>query len=773
MPQQILSSVENNFTQGLKTEYTGLNFPENAATDTDNCIYTIVGDVKRRLGFDYEDNAIKTTISRDGKALSQYKWDNASGDGETQIVVSQVGSILYFYKSSSATDTNPLSSTLLLSTADLTVFAVDENDPSTEECQYADGNGYLIVYNKNCNPFYCTMFGDVVSTSPISIKIRDFNGVIDGLESSVRPDSLSNEHLYNLQNQGWTQGNKWFAHSDTFLKPGVGNNTFYIGPDIPVSLGDLVTAQTNNPGNPDFYPAQIAGNVVYYSGGYITINASSASVSDPGRNVGPWTILPSSTGYINDFVSAVGVNPSNADVWWYFKDSTGAYNPSETNNGVSLASGAAPKGHFILEAFNQQRSTTSTTTGMTPVITRLRPTTGAWFQGRVWYTGVNSSQVASSNTSYYSWTENIYFSQVIVDNTQFGKCYQVNDPTSEKLFDLLPTDGGVISIQGCGAIYKLFPIQNGMLVFAANGIWFITGSQGIGFTANDYTITKISSVKSISSTSFVNVQGLPYFWNEEGIYTITPSQQGLGIQVDPITVSTILSFYDEIPIQSKKYVRGDYDPIEYTIQWVYRDTVETGITDRYQFNRILNYNVFNKSFFPYTVEGTDSYIHGVLFVSSPGNILNSPIPKFKYICSAKDGVNYDFSFAEEKDSSYLDWKSVDNIGVNYDSYFVTGYKLHGQGQRRFQLNYIYVYSNSEVPTSYRIQGIWDYANDRSSGKWTAFQLVTNALTRFSRRFRRHKIRGRGLVLQFKISSVQGMPFDINGWSVREVQNTGV
>jgi len=51
-----------------------------------------------------------------------------------------------------------------------------------------------------------------------------------------------------------------------------------------------------------------------------------------------------------------------------------------------------------------------------------------------------------------------------------GNCYQVNDPTSDQLFDLLPTDGGVIVIQGCGSIYKLFPLQNALLVFAANGV---------------------------------------------------------------------------------------------------------------------------------------------------------------------------------------------------------------------------------------------------------------------------------------------------------------
>jgi len=80
MPQQITSSVENNFTKGFITESTGLNFPENAATDTDNCEYTLIGDVDRRLGIDLEANAvISLPVDRTNKAISTYKWNNVGG----------------------------------------------------------------------------------------------------------------------------------------------------------------------------------------------------------------------------------------------------------------------------------------------------------------------------------------------------------------------------------------------------------------------------------------------------------------------------------------------------------------------------------------------------------------------------------------------------------------------------------------------------------------------------------------------------------------------
>src|SRR3954465_3877061 len=99
MPSQALTTTENNFTKGLVTEFTGLNFPENAATDTDNCVYTLVGDVNRRLGINYEQNFNTFVQDRSNRAVNTFKWNNAGGDGDTQVIVTQIGMTLLFYKS--------------------------------------------------------------------------------------------------------------------------------------------------------------------------------------------------------------------------------------------------------------------------------------------------------------------------------------------------------------------------------------------------------------------------------------------------------------------------------------------------------------------------------------------------------------------------------------------------------------------------------------------------------------------------------------------------
>src|SRR6266852_2265883 len=155
MPQQ--QTVQNNFKEGLKTEFTGLNFPENAATDTQNCVFTLTGDINRRGGINFEANSVGNNINSFNVAKCSYRWKNVGGDGQTQILVQQIGSILYFFVSSSATIANPLSNQLLTSTVNLNNFkAVGNTDNiSQTECQFADGNGFLIVFHKSIDTVLC------------------------------------------------------------------------------------------------------------------------------------------------------------------------------------------------------------------------------------------------------------------------------------------------------------------------------------------------------------------------------------------------------------------------------------------------------------------------------------------------------------------------------------------------------------------------------------------------------------------------------------------
>lgn len=753
--------VQNNFTAGLKTEFTGLNFPPNAAIDTQNCVFNRIGNITRRQGINYEPGASQAAIGSP-LAMCSFIWTNAGGDGTTQLYVQQIGNILYFYQMSNTTINLPLSGTKLSTTVNINTFSAGGASPNITECQFTSGNGYLFVFHPSLEPFYCTFVSGVVAANQITVQIRDLLGIPEpGIPDNYRPLSLSLEHTYNLYNQGWTNSPQWSTVSTTSNTLGTGTQTFTVGAGLSISNGDNVLISAIGTGGIIF--GQEGATVTSYSGTTLVINSTSFYGAGTFTN---WTLVKTSAAHIATWLAAEANYPSNSDIWWTFKDTSEVFNPAVTAANVTLG-GPAPKGSIILNAFNQQRGVTIPT--LTAVSTTVRPKAGAWFQGRVFYAGVDASFLPTGDEPFFSWSENIYFSQIAISTNQFGKCYQTNDPTDQDLSDLLPSDGGIIVIQGAGSIYNLWPVQNGLLVFAANGIWFITGNSGVGFTATDYTVTKISGIQNISGTSIVDVLGHPMFWNKEGIYAVVTSTQQAeasmgfahaGFTVQNLTLPTIQAFYNNIPTDSKRFARGSYNPVNGIIQWCYRSTEEGNITNRYSYDSILNFNTFTQAFYPWTL---GSPINDIKYATYPQ--LGAPNPTFKYAVTASTN----FSFAEENDN--VNWK--DFISTNYVSYYVTGYTIDGSAMLKVQPEYIYMYLNNLVSTSYRIQGRFNFSITGNSGKWSAIQQVNTNIGEFNGMYRRHRIRGSGVVYQIKVSSTDGRPFDIMGWAILETQNPGI
>lgn len=718
MPQQAAVAIENNFTAGLITEATGLNFPENSCTETFNCEFALDGSVNRRLGFDFEADYQFKSIDRANKAVTSYLWKNVSGNGDWTIFVLQVGLTIYFYEviAGQGFSTGEVAGTVTLTPNSGAVKS------EFFEVQFCDGNGLLFVTHPHCDPLkisYDTVT-HIPSSSVITINIRDFEGaVIDPYTVSERPTAtlagLSDHHEYNLRNQGWTTEN----------------------------LTAWDTAQTTM--------------------------------------------------------------PSNADVMWSFKDSAGDFDASTASiNRKTAGNTPAPKGHFILTLWNQDRNANAGTTGVaSPTTEYQRPSSSAFFAGRIFYSGLN----------YVNFNSKIYFSQIIESVSQYGNAYQVNDPTAESLFDLLSSDGGVISIPEAGTIHKLVSITGGLSVHAENGVWYITGSSGLGFTANDYTVQKISNNPTLSASSFVSVEGFPCWWNSKGIYLMkggggsiiadgnsgsVRTQQNMPT-VTSITDQKIKSFFKNIPLSSKKYSKGIYHYLDNHIRWIYRSEATDDITKTYEYDRVLNLNLLTGAFYPWSITESNVKVNAIIpsdvvsgnissinVIDGSGNNVidgsgNNVVvftstgtetsPFDKYLVSYRDGSTDKFTFVDKINANYLDWASYDGEGESYESYFITGYKVRGQGIRKFQNNWVRIFSTTNEPVKYYFQGIWDYANTGSgTGRWSSKQFVEHNDTNYNYSSKRLKVRGHGLVLQFKVASVPREPFDIIGWSSLQVGN---
>jgi hypothetical protein len=785
MPRTTASVVENNFVGGLKTEFTGLNFPENSASETFDCIFSKIGRVTRRKGFDIEDTGSYQTLNRSESVVASYLWKNVSGDGTINLLVVQVGNTLRFYEVSDTS--TALSNQLLSSSITLTTFTPTGStvSPNSSECQFAQGNGFLFVFHPNLEPFYVSYdpTTQLVSATAITVQIRDFEGIAEGIPDTQRPTTLTTTHKYNLGNQGWRSG--YSLTSSTSITIGTGSKVFTT--NIASTAAPIINGAPIKIFSTANHANFMTGIVTTFSGTTLTVNVTAVGGAGTFTD---WNVTTNPNDILtwNDALSNF---PSNADIWWRFKNDADVFAPATTINNIPLSDSAAPKGHYIVEAFNINRSTVSGLSGLTTVTTSgIRPSTGAFFQGRVFYAGLN----------YSTYSSNLYFSQIIERTEQFGRCYQQSDPTDEALFDLLPTDGGVISIQGAGTVLKIIALKTILLVFATNGIWAITGSQGIGFSATDFSIAPISIIRTLSQTNFVVVQETITWWNTEGIYSLAVTENG--VEVQSMTTKTIATFFEDIPITCKANARGYYNPVDYIIQWLYRSTETNVLSEKYEYDRILNFNTVTGAFYPWTISDSDLKVNGIFVSESPGgvvqvdNVVNGAdnvvdgsgnqvvtfgfsgnvSPIFKYIVTKPNGISHSLSFAEEYKTNYLDWTSI-GPGVDYTSYFITGPGIHGQAQKYFQGNYIYVFSDSDDTelgtTGYRLQGIWDYAGTGNTGSFTTIQTVELDNSGFDVIKRRFKLRGRGLALQLKVTSSPGLPFSIIGWSKWETANANI
>lgn len=763
---------ENSFIRGLISEATGLNFPKDACTETLDCVFDAKGTVSRRLGVDYEASAsTANTVTRSSSAVTEFLWDSVAGDGNRSFLVAQVGSTLHFWNvpSSGALSANKKSFTVNLST-----YAVSgATSIETRACQFASGIGDLFVAHPNCDPFYVSYnpTGDTIAVSTITVMIRDLVGIEESIPFNVRPSSMNNHHRYNLWNQGWFVG-------------------------IATAWSDTTNEATSNA----FTPFE-------------------------------WWSNPD-----NRNNRAVDGYPSNADVWWNYKNGSGIFSGRTMRDiGKSPPSTPAPKGHFLMKAFQQYKgyskvarifqgsgsssatvtlyegtpwedgasiviegasiarfngtfTVTSIGSGVTydtfiipisgntssgssnadedfycylanSVATHItagtnRPSSVAFYAGRVWYGG----------TSAHEFNDKIYFSKIIEQPSDYGRCHQVNDPTSEELSDLLPTDGGVISIPDMGNLIKMLPVGNDLLVFATNGIWRITGSEGIGFRANDYSVSKMSSVPSVSPLSFVLLDGAPMFWNNDGIYAMGEG----GFQA--ISDKTIKTWFSALPTNSKSSAKAAYNPLKKTVYWLYRSTASTTTDNVYDYDRILCLNTLTGAFYPLSIGTGSGYptVNGISVTQYVGAVGSTT----KFLTTKNtSGTTFTVTFSEERDTNYVDWETP-NVGLDYSSYFTTGFKVPGEGIRQQFGNYINVFCNTATNSSLRLRAKWDYANNSASGEWSTEQEVYVTKTFRDTLRRRIKLRGRGIACQLSFRSSAGKPFNLVGWSMLETVNSG-
>ena len=503
---------------------------------------------------------------------------------------------------------------------------------------------------------------------------------------------------------------------------------------------------------------------------------------------------PSATsGPIYTFYNKLGRYPGNNKQWWVAKADAddkdkgikaGDFLPEILDTFYS-GNNRAPRGHYILDQMRKDRSAVSGVAGIPIEDTNERPNSVAFFSGRAWF-GCQST---------------VYYSQILDggDAYKAGLCYQDADPTAEDISDLIDSDGGVVPIPEADHIEAIKPLANGVMIFAQNGVWFISGGDN-AFTARNISVSKISPIGTKCPNTIVETDGTIFWWSEVGIQAI---QQASG-QFGPISgrfgntniaEQTIQTFYNGIGSTSKKLAKGVLDPRNNIVYWLYASKD----SNRFEYDSVLIYDITLQAFYPwqFTSLAGGPRINGVFLDSGYlESGFSEPVTDGGFaITDSGAPVTYSYSESSVKPSAiyyltqipqqgltvaapvnneYVDWQEWDGVGGLYDSYILTGYELMNDAMRDKQITYLFAHfrrteeNTGANQSSCKFTARWDWADDRNERRWSseieAYRPRTMSLTDVV--VSKNKVRGNGKAVQFRFgTNERGRTFDLLGWSV--------
>ena len=203
----------NNFVGGIITEASPLTFPQNASLDESNFRLDRNGTRARRLGIDYEDGhrvfATGLSLAEMQRArMRVFHWPTPSGFTEVSIGVVQVaGSIFFVDLATTSPSNNVLNGGEAFITGLPGDIVMNFSIVNNKVVASADALEDIFIFSYD-------LVSDTVSFTSRKISIRDLYGVediitVNGITRPItideRPTTLTNNHKYNLRNQGWSE----------------------------------------------------------------------------------------------------------------------------------------------------------------------------------------------------------------------------------------------------------------------------------------------------------------------------------------------------------------------------------------------------------------------------------------------------------------------------------------------------------------------------------------------------------------------------------------
>lgn len=503
-------------------------------------------------------------------------------------------------------------------------------------------------------------------------------------------------------------------------------------------------------------------------------------------------------------LTAFGAYPPLTLPWYSGKDTSGNFSKTEWEkvfSGTSLIG----NGTYILNFFNKDRTAASGIAGITTEVETSRFKAVESFAGRIFYAGLESAKNSGS----------ILFSRQIETLSELGECFQVNDPTSEDISDLLPTDGGVIRIPDAVNIKYLYSFGANLFIFADNGVWSINGVDNV-FRATEYSLRRVSYTGMLTAESFVEAEGVPFWWSKTGIHTLQFDEATGSPTEQNISLTTIQTFWDNIGSNARSLVQATYDRLNKKIYWAYPNDTEVSVN---KLNNFLILDIPLGAFYPWKVSdevSSTDYVMGLTVYSGYGSdqlvldvvlpngddvvqgaddIVSTQLSDFatgdpSIVLLLRDGATGKLTMGSFSGGDYLDWGTA-----NYTSFAEAGYDFLGDLMLQKTAPYIIVYSRVTEegwtavgagyepihPSSLLVSAYWDFSRTASSTPQQAYRYKTTPVVNINDLSvfgypetvltTRLKVRGRGRSMRMRFESEQGKDFVLLGYGVLGGRNS--
>jgi hypothetical protein len=750
------------FIKGYITEVSPLSTPEDIAYDILNVVIKRDGSVRRRLGVDYESgyNIDPVTLANEPSeddasrfAIPIYEWTNVRNEGDKSYYVVQFGEYLYVFR---AYESNV--SSYLVGSVSIADYATTGNfyNAKSNPIWGQSIKGKFLVTGKYIDPFYIEELSTgVLSSTAVSIQIRDFSGVEDGLEETERYSgaTLPSARRYNLQNAGWpTSFDVWTTEAGSGYTASTNTidytySTMGVYPSITDTFSFFVESSpssntVNDAFNPFILNRKFLSTGVSPSGHYILdlFNQDRQAASGVGGVAG--TTEPDVrfrlAVYYQGRVFYAGVDSDNIEAGLYFSQTLKDFNDIGKCYSIN-----DPTDPFISDPLD-------TDGGFIPLSEA----------GKIKYLGVSNDKLVIGSESGI-WIISGGDRAFSPTNYQVNKISSVNFLGSYSAVEV----NSVIYFFGYNAIYSIGPNDFGNLVVT---------NISISTIQSHYDHIQQSS-KEFANGVHDRVNNIIWWF-----YSST---------TDGVTSRYYYDSAIVFDLNLNAFYKHSFSALEAATPYIS--------------GAIPTSSLGNTSVLYDVIVGTDDVVQGandvVANISTPSTGGATPSLKLLTVVPGQGTNTKNITFSEMSNRAMVDWATADGAGADYSSYAETAFENLGDfGRDKQALTLQTMFQITEDgfeddgsgnivlsnQSGCKLTAKWDYSNSASSNRWHVIDEIYRLKDLYVAEdeddpfdygylVNQNKIaiRGMGKVLQYRFESVSGKDFHLLGWETSYAVNS--